>query len=326
MSMKKTEEDIPVKHEKLRGTLKNFVTYRGFGFITPDGDPGREVFVYLKNLVGYEGTEYPYFPKGIPVEFVMVQDDKGWRAQEVSQPGGAKLVSVDEDPGKNYNKDLLYTGIVHFFNYKRGYGFITADVEKIEWGGETSESKKVIEKNDDGEETEERSAASVWFAAEEIVGPIDVRKQLDVGDKVQFHVYIDKKGLGAGKIVLTSKSTKKRKKGDWSDLGRKKRKRKSVTEMAEIDDYLNGNYRGALQVYFHQRDVSICTTYETDKDPDDDKLFLTTARTVGYEEDAVEGTGRAANKKASTKAAALDLILNLGLVTKEEHEQNQDSN
>jgi len=326
MSMKKTEEDIPVKHEKLRGTLKNFVTYRGFGFITPDGDPGREVFVYLKNLVGYEGNEYPYFPKGIPVEFVMVEDEKGWRAQEVSQPGGAKLVSVDEDPAKNYNKDVLYTGTVHFFNYKRGYGFITADVEKIEWGGETSESKKVMEENDDGEETEEKSAASVWFAAEEIVGPIDVRKQLDIGDKVQFHVYNDKKGLGAGKVLLTSKSTKKRKKGDWSDVGRKKRKRKSVTEMAEIDEYLNGNYRGALQVYFHQRDVSIRTTYETDKDPDDDNLFLTTARTVGYEEDAVEGIGCTANKKASIKAAALDLILNLGLVTKEEHEQNQDSN
>jgi len=324
--MEKTEEDISIKHEKLRGTLKNFVTYRGFGFITPDGDPGREVFVYLKNLVGYEGNEYPYFPKGIPVEFVMVQDEKGWRAQDVSQPGGAKLVSVDEDPAKNYNKNDLYTGTVHFFNYKMGYGFISADVEQIKWGGEISESKRVMVENEDGEETEERLAASVWFAAEEIVGPIDVRKQLDVGDKVQFHVYNDKKGLGAGKVVLTSKSTKKRKKGDWSDAWRKKRKRKSVTEMAEIDDYLNGNYRGALQVYFHQRDVSIRTTYETDKDPDDDNLFLTTARTEGWEDDTVEGTGRAANKKASTKAAALDLIFNLGLVSKEEHEQNQDSN
>merc|ERR1711920_705450 len=98
------------------------------------------------------------------------------------------------------------------------------------------------------------------------------------------------------------------------------------TEMTKIDDYLNGNYRGALQVYFQQRDFSIRTTYETDKDPDDDNLFLTIARTVGYDDDTVEGTGRAANKKASTKAAALDLILNLGLVSKEEHEQNQNSN
>jgi len=324
--MEKTEEDISIKHEKLRGTLKNFVTYRGFGFITPDGDPGREVFVYLKNLVGYEGNEYPYFPKGIPVEFVMVQDEKGWRAQDVSQPGGAKLVSVDEDPAKKYNKDLPYMGTVHFFNYQMGYGFIAADVEEIEWGGETSESKTVMEENDDGEETKERLAASIWFPAEEIVGPIDVRKRLDVGDRVQFNVYIDKKGLGAGKVLRTSKSTKKRKKGDWSVVWGKKRRRKSVTEMADIDEYLNGNYRGALQVYFSKRDVSIRTTYETDKDPDDDKLFLTTARTDGYEDDTVEGTGRAASKKASTKAAALDLILNLGLVSKEEHEQNQDSN
>jgi len=324
--MEKTEEDISIKHEKLRGTLKNFVTYRGFGFITPDGDPGREVFVYLKNLVGYEGNEYPYFPKGIPVEFVMVQDEKGWRAQDVSQPGGAKLVSVDEDPAKNYNKNDLYTGTVHFFNYKMGYGFISADVEQIKWGGEISESKRVMVENEDGEETEERLAASVWFAAEEIVGPIDVRKMLDVGDRVQFYVYNDKKGLGAGKVLLTSKNTKKRKVGDWSDVWRKKRKRKSITEMTEVDEYLNGNYRGALQVYFHQRDVSIQTTYETNKDPDDDNLFLTIARTVGYDDDTVEGTGRAANKKASTKAAALDLIINLGLVSKEEHEQNQDSN
>jgi len=326
MSSKKTKEDTSVKQEKLRGTLKNFVTYRGFGFITPDGNPEREVFVYLNNLVGYEGNEYPYFPKGMPVEFAMVQDAKGWRAEDVSQPGGAKLVSVEEDPSKNYNKDVLYTGTVHFFNYRTGYGYITADVKEIKWGGKTSESKKVTEENDEGEETEGRLAASVWFAAEEIVGPIDVRKQLDVGDKVQFHVYTDEKGLGAGKVLLTSKSTKKRKRGDWSDAWRNKRKRKSVTEMAEINEYLNGNYRGALQVYFHQRDVSIQITYKTDRDPDDENLFLTTASTVGYEDDTVEGNGRAANKKSSIKAAALDLILNLGLVSKEEHEQNQDSN
>jgi len=325
MSTIKTEEDISVKNVKQRGTLKNFVTYRGFGYITPDGDPGKEVFVTLKNLVGYTGNEYPYFPKGIPVEFAMVQDAKGWRAQEVSQPGGAKLVSVDEDPAKNYNKDVLYTGTVHFFNYRMGYGWITADVEEIEWEGVISESKKVMKEDDDGEETVERLAASVWFPGDEIVGPINVKKYLDVGDKVKFHVYNDKKGLGAGKVLRTLKSTKKRKKGYWSDA-RKKRKQKYVTEMADIDEYLHGNYRGALQEYFSKRDISISTTYETDKDPEDDRLFLTTARTVGYEDDTVEGTGRATNKKASTKAAALDLILNLGLVSKEEHEQNQDSN
>jgi len=327
MSTKKTEEDISVKHGKQRGTLKNFVTYRRFGYITPDGDPGKEVFVTVKNLVGYTGDEYPYLPKGIPVEFAMVQDVKGWRAQEVSQPGGGKLVSVDEDPAKNYNKDKLYTGTVHFFNSRMGYGFITADVEEIEWEGVISESKKVTEEDDDGEEIAERLAASVWFPGEEIVGPIDVKKQLNVGDKVQFHVYIGDKGLGAGKVLRTLKSMKKRKKGDLPDARKKrKRKRKCVTKMADIDEYLNQNYRRALKVYFSKRDVSISTKYETDKDPEDDSLFLTTARTVGNEDNTVEGTGRAANKKASVKAAALDLILNLGLVSKEEHEQSQDSN
>jgi len=321
MSTKKPEEVI--EHKRLRGTIKNFVTYRGFGFITPDGEPEKEVFVHLKDLVGYEGNKYPYLPKGIPVEFAMVKDERGCRAQDVSQPGGAKLVSVDEDPSKNYNKDVLYTGTVRFFNHQIGFGFITADVEEINWGGETSESRKVNLENGEGEETEARLAASVWFAAEEIVGPLDEKKKLDAGDKVQFNVYKDNKGLGAGKILLISKSTKKRKRGGRSRVVQKKKKRESVKETVEIDNYLRGNYRGALQEYCHQRDASI--TYETDVDLNDSNLFITTARTVGYEDDTVEGTGRAPNKKAAIKAAALDLIFNLGLVSKEEHEQNQDS-
>jgi len=318
MTSQRPEEVASVKQEKIRGTLKNFVSYRGFGFITPDDEPETEVFVYLKNLVGFEGNEYPYFPKGIPVEFVKVKDAKGWRAQEVSQPGGAKLVSVSEDPAKNYNKDVLHTGTVRFFNYKTGYGYIACDVEKIEWGGKTSESRMVMEENEEGEK-EERLAASVWFPAEEVVGSIDVKKQVDVGDKVQFHVYIDEKGLGAGKVLLTAKSTKKRKKGVWSGSWPKKKKKSSIKEMAEMDTYLSGNYRGALQEYFNQRNANILTTYKSEKDPDNDDLFLTIGCTVGYKDDSIEGCGRGANKKASIKAAALDLILNLGLVSKERH-------
>jgi len=266
MTSKGPEEVAPVKHEKIRGTLKCFVSYRKFGFIIPDGEPETEVYVNLKNLIGFEDNEYPHFPKGIPVEFVKVKDVKGWRAEEVSQPGGAKLVSVSEDPAKNYNKDVVYTGTVRFFNYRKGYGFITCDVEKIEWGGGTSESRKVMEENEEGER-EERLAASVWFPAEEVVGAIDVEKQVDVGDKVQFHVYIDEKGLGAGKVVLTSKSTKKRKNGGWSGLWPKRKKKSSSKEMAEMNTYLRGNYRGALQEYFDQN-ANTLTTYKSEKDPD----------------------------------------------------------
>merc|ERR1712087_597064 len=94
-----------------------------------------------------------------------------------------------------------------------GYGFITTDVEEIEWEGVFAEPKKVVEESDDGEETRERLAASLWFPREEIVGPIDVRKQLDIGDKVQFHVYNDKKGLGAGKVLRTLRARKRGRNG-----------------------------------------------------------------------------------------------------------------
>jgi len=309
-----------VAKQKIRGIIKNFIPYRGFGFLTPDDEPDKEVFVYLKNLVGYEGNEFPFFPKGTPVEFIKAKDDKGWCAHEVSQPGGAKLVSAMEDPGKNYNRDVLYTGTVHFFNYRMGYGFINCDVETIEWGGKTSELKTFVkEQEGEGAEHETRSAASVWFTAEEIVGEVNVRKKLNVGDKVQFNVYIDEKGLGAGKVLLLEAASTQKRKSFWTVAGTKRRKKKkSVQEIAEMETYVSGNFRGALQIYFQQMKGGVQTAFDTEKDPNDD-CFVTTVRTIGHGDDLIEGTGKGANKKMSIQSASLDLILNLDLISKEKH-------
>jgi CspA family cold shock protein len=64
--------------ERESGTVKWFNNTKGYGFITRDS--GGDVFVHYSSISG-EG--YRSLEEGQRVEFVVVQDTKGPRAQEV---------------------------------------------------------------------------------------------------------------------------------------------------------------------------------------------------------------------------------------------------
>jgi CspA family cold shock protein len=62
-----------------RGTVARFMDDKGFGFITPDGG-GKDVFVHHS---GIEGSGFKSLKSGEAVEYELVQEAKGPRADKV---------------------------------------------------------------------------------------------------------------------------------------------------------------------------------------------------------------------------------------------------
>ena len=60
-----------------KGKVKFFNTEKGFGFITPEGGAGKDVFVHANDLGGTSIQE------GSMVEFEVVQGKKGPQASNV---------------------------------------------------------------------------------------------------------------------------------------------------------------------------------------------------------------------------------------------------
>ncbi len=62
-----------------KGTVKWFDEGRGFGFI--EREEGKDVFVHFSAIQGEEG--YKSLAEGQAVEFEVIEDEKGLKAQNV---------------------------------------------------------------------------------------------------------------------------------------------------------------------------------------------------------------------------------------------------
>jgi cold shock protein len=63
------------------GTVARFLDEKGFGFITPD-EGGKDVFVHHSAI---EGSGFKTLSTGERVEFDLVQDPKGPRAENITR-------------------------------------------------------------------------------------------------------------------------------------------------------------------------------------------------------------------------------------------------
>lgn len=64
-----------------KGTVKFFNNTKGYGFITVDGDEGKEVFVHF-SAINSDG--YKSLSDGDRVEFELITEDRGEKAINVS--------------------------------------------------------------------------------------------------------------------------------------------------------------------------------------------------------------------------------------------------
>lgn len=82
--------------------------------------------------------------------------------------------------------------------------------------------------------------------------------------------------------------------------------------------FKNGNYRGALESHFEKMSLKVFMSYNTiiQKEERDhsQRVYVSKCLTKGLEKE-IEGTGIADNQQEAVQFAALDIILQMGLVT-----------
>jgi len=170
--------------ERVTGTVAEFDSRRGFGFIQPEGEEDKEkrVFCHWKQV--QTDDRWPKLNEKMVVEYTPVKDDKGkFKAEKITLVGGDKIC-LGEDSEKNYNMETKYKGKVQFYDLRKGFGFIIpSGDEKIEWAGETVDKEK-----------------GLYVPREEIITD-DEPPALNDGSEVEFNIYYHStKGLGAGHV------------------------------------------------------------------------------------------------------------------------------
>lgn len=101
--------------ERLRGTVSTFCYERGCGYIRPDG--GGETLMVRHRCIRGEGVRYLLRGEAVEYQIDFGPDGSSPMAVDVTGPGESKLRWAGE----------RLRGTVCYFNYEKGYGFITPE-------------------------------------------------------------------------------------------------------------------------------------------------------------------------------------------------------
>jgi len=170
---------------KMKGTVVRFYRKRGFGFIKPKAG-GKEVLVHWSKLV--TDDKWPYIKRGTEVKFKLVEKDENGKrsAKDVTLANGRKIpVYVPKSSDRVSNDDDVYSGVLQFFDYRKGFGMVKPE-DSITWEGVTVTPTDALYFS--------REAIISTGAGKGMVLNLRNRK------KVTFKVYKDKKGLGAHEL------------------------------------------------------------------------------------------------------------------------------
>eukprot|EP00747_Dinoflagellata_sp_TGD_P167736 gnl/TRDRNA2_/TRDRNA2_192729_c0_seq1.p1 gnl/TRDRNA2_/TRDRNA2_192729_c0~~gnl/TRDRNA2_/TRDRNA2_192729_c0_seq1.p1 ORF type:complete len:326 (+),score=63.32 gnl/TRDRNA2_/TRDRNA2_192729_c0_seq1:66-1043(+) len=119
------------------GTVDFYSKLQGYGFIHLKEEgvvPENRLFVHWRNIESED--RFPFLTKDLEVEFsVLKWREQGGqvslRAQRVTLPGGASIALQDAEDRET--KDFVesqsarYTGILKFYDTKKGFGYVTID-------------------------------------------------------------------------------------------------------------------------------------------------------------------------------------------------------
>jgi len=207
----------------MKGTVVRYYRSRGFGFIKPKGG-GKQVMMHWSELV--TDDKWPSIKRGTEVKFNLVEKDTNGKrsATKVTLANGKKIpVFVPEHPDRILNDDDVFSGVIKFFDYRKGFGIIKPD-EEITFEDVTTK---------DG----------IYFPRESIVSTgagKGMVLNLRNGVKVTFKIYKDKKGLGAHELLnedgnpLEYEQRKKRKGGKKRKRTTKKNGKKKPAKKAKL--------------------------------------------------------------------------------------------
>jgi len=194
----------------MKGTVVRFYRKRGFGFIKPKGG-GKQVLVHWSKLV--TDDKWPYIKRGTEVKFKLVEKDENGKrsAKDVTLANGRKIpVYVPKSSDRVSNDDDVYSGVLQFFDYRKGFGMVKPE-KVIKWKGVTVSSKDAL-----------------YFSREAIMSTgagKGMVLNLRSGKKVTFKVYKDKKGLGAHELMNEDGNP-----FEYEERKRKGRKRKRTAK------------------------------------------------------------------------------------------------
>lgn len=174
------------------GTVVNFQSRNGFGFIQPEGTTAKkdQVFVHWKQI--NSTSKWPKLDKDQVVSFTIGEIKGKSQAIKVSNKNGKALKMYNLK--KTYDEDNSYTGKVKFFDSKKAYGFITPEDDDIEFNDQSL-----------GDDDEKKG---LYFTREDILIDEDMNtNNIKNNTEVTFCVYTEegKDGLCAGRIQLPLK-------------------------------------------------------------------------------------------------------------------------
>jgi len=314
--LKPLMESFPFKRGNYRGALQEYMQKRGYGSLSFEIKQKEEsdhnsprVFVCTCSTGDIKGEGEARGKKLarqlsalavikkmklIPAEYEHPEEPTVVKPKVLEKKSKEELFAERE-----LDKENVYKGIVLDYRQDREYGFIAIDNE-ISFNGATA-------------------LKCVYARKEDIVCYSD-----DIGmytdSKVMFKVYKNSMGIGAyditnedGSPILFDAKVE-----EEIQTAKKIREMKPIIEN---DQYLNGNFRGALQEYLSKKCKGTIVEYKTEFLQPDDKppYHIARCKAIGEKSEGLVGYGHATLKKNAIQFSSLDYMLKLKILTEAQH-------
>lgn len=302
------------------GALHEYLQKRGYGTLScnfkPKGNPiaGRIIATCTAGdvtaTVEAKGKKFARQKAALAVMKKLKLLPEGYKPP--SKVVKAKVQSKDEENKTNEelfaerecDYESVYNGVVVKYKREKGFGFIAID-EPITFKGATV-FKSVFAGKDD-----------IVCYSDEIGMHID--------SKVMFRIYKNSMGIGAWEVTMDDGSP------IFFDPNLEEaikcvNNSKEIKPMIKNDQYKIGNFRGALQEYLAKISKLITVEYEAERELNARTNYhVARCKVVGGHPEKFEklvGCGWATSRKNALMYSALDYMLKLKILTKDQHSKN----